>query len=180
MEKAEIAIQFRQVSYQLEEAEILSRLAFEIHQGETVVLVGRSGSGKTTTLKLVNRLLEPTHGEVRVQNRPTTSWDPIELRRRIGYVIQDVGLFPHFTVDHHQVFSVTAVADDRKGESLVVIHVHDEETIPDILKKLGEMGLPNLFIPRKDKFLKVDELPVLGTGKINLKEAKRIATEHFE
>ncbi len=80
----------------------------------------------------------------------------------------------------HQVFSVTAVADDRKGESLVVIHVHDEETIPDILKKLAEMGLPNLFIPRKDKFLKVDELPLLGTGKINLKEAKRIATEHFQ
>ena len=80
----------------------------------------------------------------------------------------------------HQVFSVTAVADDRKGESLVVIHVHDEEAIPEILKKLGEMGLPNLFIPRKDRFLKVDELPVLGTGKINLKEAKRIATEHFE
>ena len=92
MEKAEIAIQFCQVSYQLAEAEILSRLAFEIHQGETVVLVGRSGSGKTTTLKLVNRLLEPTHGEVLVQNRATTSWDPIELRRRIGYVIQDLSL----------------------------------------------------------------------------------------
>ena len=78
------------------------------------------------------------------------------------------------------VFSVTAVADDRKGESLAVIHIHDEETIPEILKKLGEMGLPNLFIPRKDKFLKVDELPLLGSGKINLKEAKRIATEHFQ
>ena len=101
VEKPEIAIQFRQVSYQLAEAKILSHLAFEIHQGETVVLVGRSGSGKTTTLKLVNRLLEPTQGEVLVQNRTTTSWDPIELRRRIGYVIQDVGLFPHFTVERN-------------------------------------------------------------------------------
>ncbi len=101
VEKAEIAIQFHQVSYRLAEADILSHLAFEIHQGETVVLVGRSGSGKTTTLKLVNRLLEPTQGEVRVQNRATTSWDPIELRRRIGYVIQDVGLFPHFTVERN-------------------------------------------------------------------------------
>ena len=80
----------------------------------------------------------------------------------------------------HQAFSVTAVADDRKGESLAVIHTHDEDKIGEILKKLGEMGLPNLFIPRKDKFLKVDELPLLGTGKINLKEARRIATEHFE
>ncbi len=101
VEKPEIAIQFRQVSYQLAEAEILSHLDFEIRQGETVVLVGRSGSGKTTTLKMVNRLLEPTRGEVRVQNRPTTSWDPIELRRRIGYVIQEVGLFPHFTVERN-------------------------------------------------------------------------------
>ena len=80
----------------------------------------------------------------------------------------------------HQAFSVTAVADDRKGECLAVIHTHDEETSPEILKKLGEMGLPNLFIPRKDKFLKVDELPLLGSGKINLKEAKRIAKEHFQ
>ena len=80
----------------------------------------------------------------------------------------------------HQVFSVTAVADDRKGECLAVIHIHEEETIPEILKKLSEMGLPNLFIPRRDKFLKVDELPLLGSGKINLKEAKRIATEHFQ
>jgi len=101
VEKPEIAIQFHQVSYRLAEAEILSHLAFEIRQGETVVLVGRSGSGKTTTLKLVNRLLEPTHGEVLVQDRATTSWDPIELRRRIGYVIQEVGLFPHFTVERN-------------------------------------------------------------------------------
>ena len=101
MERLEIAIQFDQVSYQLAETEILSQLDLEIHQGETVVLVGRSGSGKTTTLKLVNRLLEPTQGEVRVQDRATTSWNPIELRRRIGYVIQEVGLFPHFTVERN-------------------------------------------------------------------------------
>ena len=101
MERPDIAIQFDQVSYRLAETEILSQLTLEIRQGETVVLVGRSGSGKTTTLKLVNRLLEPTQGEVRVQNRATTSWDSIELRRRIGYVIQEVGLFPHFTVERN-------------------------------------------------------------------------------
>jgi osmoprotectant transport system ATP-binding protein len=70
-------------------------------RGETLVLLGRSGSGKTTTLKLINRLLEPTGGEVRVENKTTTVWDAIELRRHIGYVIQESGLFPHFTVERN-------------------------------------------------------------------------------
>src|SRR6185369_6674865 len=67
-------------------------------KGETLVLLGESGCGKTTTLKLVNRLLTPSSGEVRVEDRATTAWDPIALRRRIGYVIQEGGLFPHFTI----------------------------------------------------------------------------------
>ncbi len=62
------------------------------------MLLGRSGSGKTTTLKLINRLLEPTGGEVRLQGEPTGALEPYRLRRRIGYVIQEIGLFPHFTV----------------------------------------------------------------------------------
>jgi len=77
---------------------LLTDLNLQIERGETLVLLGRSGSGKTTTLKLINRLLEPTAGEVRVENRRTTDWDAIRLRRRIGYVIQEVGLFPHFTI----------------------------------------------------------------------------------
>ncbi len=97
----EVAVQFHQVSYRLSGREILSDLDLEISQGETVVLLGRSGCGKTTSLKLVNRLLEPTSGEVRVEGRATIAWDPIELRRRIGYVIQEVGLFPHFTVERN-------------------------------------------------------------------------------
>lgn len=64
-----------------------------------MVLLGESGSGKTTTLKLINRLLEPTEGEVLVEGRATTEWDPIRLRRSIGYVIQDIGLMPHFSVE---------------------------------------------------------------------------------
>ncbi len=77
---------------------LLSDLSLRVERGETLVLLGRSGSGKTTTLKLINRLLEPTAGEVLVDGRRTTDWDPIRLRRRIGYVIQEVGLFPHFTI----------------------------------------------------------------------------------
>ena len=66
--------------------------------GETLVLLGRSGAGKTTALKMINRLLVPTSGEVLVEGKLTTEWDPIALRRKIGYVIQDIGLFPHYTV----------------------------------------------------------------------------------
>ena len=95
---SEPSVSFHGISYQLAGRKILSDLNLEIPPGETLVLLGRSGCGKTTTLKLVNRLLEPTQGEVRVEGRATHAWDPIGLRRRIGYVIQEVGLFPHFTV----------------------------------------------------------------------------------
>jgi osmoprotectant transport system ATP-binding protein len=80
---------------------LVERLDFQVHRGETLVFLGRSGSGKTTTLKLINRLLEPTAGEIIVEGRATTAWDAIHLRRRIGYVIQEVGLFPHFTVERN-------------------------------------------------------------------------------
>jgi len=93
------AIHFRNVSYRLENGrELLHDLNLEVRRGETLVLLGRSGSGKTTTLKLINRLLTPSSGEVHVEGRSTRQWDVIRLRRMIGYVIQDVGLFPHFTV----------------------------------------------------------------------------------
>jgi osmoprotectant transport system ATP-binding protein len=77
---------------------IVSGISLTIPQGETLVLLGRSGSGKTTLLKLINGMLMPSKGRVLVQDRATADWDPIRLRRGIGYVIQDAGLFPHFTV----------------------------------------------------------------------------------
>ncbi|GAP95388.1 L-proline glycine betaine ABC transport system permease protein ProV [Leptolyngbya sp. NIES-2104] len=91
-------IEFCQVCYQLNQRQLISDLSFTIFSGETLVLLGRSGCGKTTTLRLINRLLTPTAGEVRVNGRSTTAWNAIELRRQIGYVIQEIGLFPHFTV----------------------------------------------------------------------------------
>jgi len=95
-------IEFRDVAYALPNGQpLLSELNLEVQRGETLVLLGRSGSGKTTTLKLVNRLLTPTGGEVRVNGAPTAESDVIRLRRSIGYVIQDVGLFPHFTVERN-------------------------------------------------------------------------------
>jgi osmoprotectant transport system ATP-binding protein len=97
----EPVIEFCDVSYRVGDAKILAGLNLQVQAGETLVLLGRSGSGKTTTLKLVNRLLAPTAGEVRVRGVPNAEADVIRLRRGIGYVIQDVGLFPHFTVERN-------------------------------------------------------------------------------
>ncbi|TAL12736.1 MAG: ATP-binding cassette domain-containing protein [Nitrospirae bacterium] len=92
-------VSFRNVSYRVGGKDILRDFSLDVAAGETIVLLGRSGSGKTTALKMVNALLRPSAGEVMVDGRPTTSWDPIRLRRRIGYVIQEAGLFPHVTVE---------------------------------------------------------------------------------
>jgi osmoprotectant transport system ATP-binding protein len=96
------ALEFRATTYRLPSgAPLISGLNLSVARGETLVLLGRSGSGKTTTLKLINRLLEPTEGEILIMGRPSVSWDPIQLRRGIGYVIQDAGLFPHWTVERN-------------------------------------------------------------------------------
>jgi osmoprotectant transport system ATP-binding protein len=94
-------IEFRDVAFHINDIParmIVSGISLGIPQGETLVLLGRSGSGKTTLLKLINGLLLPSNGEVLVQDHPTADWDPTRLRRGIGYVIQEAGLFPHFTV----------------------------------------------------------------------------------
>lgn len=93
-------VEFRDVSFShaMASLPVISHLTFSVQQGETLVLLGESGCGKTTTLKLINRLFLPSSGQVLVEGKPTTEWDPIRLRRRTGYVIQEGGLFPHFTV----------------------------------------------------------------------------------
>ncbi len=97
------AIEFNNVSFrhpggQAETKPVLDGFSLTIEAGETLALVGRSGMGKTTILKLINRLLLPQAGVVSVEGRATSAWDAIQLRRRIGYVLQEVGLFPHLTI----------------------------------------------------------------------------------
>ena len=78
-----------------------------------------------------------------------------------------------------QVFAVTAVPDERKGERLAVLHTLTEEQIPIVLEKVAASGLPNLFIPHRHSFIKVETLPLLGTGKLDLRSLNRIALEHL-
>ncbi|HEY6209013.1 MAG TPA: ATP-binding cassette domain-containing protein, partial [Gemmatimonadales bacterium] len=99
------ALEVRGLRYALPDAGagrvLVEDLSFTVGSGETLVLLGRSGSGKTTTLKLINRLLEPTAGEVRLAGERAADLPVTRLRRRIGYVIQEIGLFPHFTVEQN-------------------------------------------------------------------------------
>lgn len=98
----EPAVEFRDVSKFFGDGQAaLRRVSFRVERGETLVLLGSSGSGKTTSLKMMNRLVLPDEGEVRIEGRNVEDWDPIELRRRAGYVIQEVGLLPHLTVEEN-------------------------------------------------------------------------------
>jgi|ERR1051326_442428 osmoprotectant transport system ATP-binding protein len=111
----ESTVVFRRVTYAARglATPIIDGLDLEVRRGETLVLLGESGCGKTTTLRLINRLLEPTEGSVLVEGRDTREWNPIELRRRTGYVIQDAGLFPHFTVERNVALVPTLEGRDR-------------------------------------------------------------------
>ena len=115
-------VQFRNVTLELgDEQRIVSDLNFDVRAGEVLVLLGRSGSGKTTTLKLINALLQPSDGAVIVEGTATDRWQPTRLRRRIGYVIQEVGLFPHFTVAENIALVPTLEGWDpaRKNERVI-------------------------------------------------------------
>jgi len=95
------AIEFRHATYRIGSKTILDGLTFGVNTGETLILLGRSGSGKTTALRLVNGMLLPSSGEVLVDGIATRECDMLRLRRSIGYVIQESGLFPHFTVERN-------------------------------------------------------------------------------
>jgi osmoprotectant transport system ATP-binding protein len=124
------AVEFRDVSYCVDGRTILSNFDLVVEEGETLALLGRSGSGKTTALKLINALRYPSAGEIRVAGRPTAEWDVIALRRGIGYVIQDIGLFPHWTVEAN-VALVPRLQNRDEG----TIHRR-------VIEVLAQVGLP--------------------------------------
>ena len=98
-EPSNVAVAWRDVRKVFDDGHVaLGGVSLEARRGEVLAILGTSGSGKTTLLKLVNRLIDPSSGEVLVGDRPTTAWDPIDLRRSMGYVIQEAGLMPHMTI----------------------------------------------------------------------------------
>jgi osmoprotectant transport system ATP-binding protein len=147
-------VEFRDVSYAINGRAILNNVSFEVEAGETLVLLGRSGSGKTTALKMTNGMLFPTSGQVLVEGRSTVEWDPIRLKRRIGYVIQDVGLFPHFSV----------------AENVGLVPRLEGWSLPDIERRvtelLGTVGLPPAeFISRRPRQLSGGQRQRVGVAR---------------
>jgi osmoprotectant transport system ATP-binding protein len=91
-------VELREAVFRFGERTVLDKVSFTVNPGETLILLGRSGSGKTTALRLINGMLLPSAGSVLIEEKPTSEWDLVRLRRSIGYVIQEGGLFPHWTV----------------------------------------------------------------------------------
>ena len=116
-ETEHLIIEFRAVGYEIAGTRILTDLALSIEKGEILVLLGESGCGKTTTLRLINRLIDPSSGDVFVEGKNTREWDAIGLRRHIGYVLQDGGLFPHRTVAENVGLVLTLL--DGNGGSIL-------------------------------------------------------------
>jgi osmoprotectant transport system ATP-binding protein len=104
-------------------------ISFEVARGELLVLLGSSGSGKTTTLKMMNRLIEPTSGAIELNSRDILHRDPVQLRREIGYVFQGIGLFPHMTVAQNVAIVPNLLGwnksdtDERVDELLSLVHL---------------------------------------------------------
>ncbi len=122
-------VEFRSVNYSIGDISIIKGLDLRVDQGEILVLLGESGCGKTTALKLINRIIDPTSGEIIVKGRPTTEWDPVGLRRSVGYVLQDGGLFPHMTARQNAAIVLTiqgvdaARAETRADEMLALVRL---------------------------------------------------------
>ena len=96
---AKTKIKFRNINKSFGDKEIIKDLSFDIEEGQFITILGSSGSGKTTTLKMVNRLIEPNNGQIEINDKEIKEYDLIELRRQIGYVVQQIGLFPHITIE---------------------------------------------------------------------------------
>jgi len=109
-------VAFAKVSYALPDSRFLLRdISLKLEPGTTTALLGRSGSGKTTLLRMINALVLPSSGEVLVDGRATSGYDQVTLRRGVGYVIQETGLFPHMSVERNAGLALELAGKDRNA-----------------------------------------------------------------
>lgn len=151
---AQPVVVFRSVSISLGSRPVLSNLSFTVEAGETLVLLGRSGSGKTTALRLVNAMLFPSEGEVLVEGRDTRHWDPVRLKRRTGYVIQETGLLPHYTVERN-----VGLVPELEGWD----PQHIRERVHSLLRRVGLE--PEIFAKRLPRELSGGQRQRVGVAR---------------
>ncbi len=126
-------ITLEQITKVYEQTVAVDHLSLEVNTGELLVLLGTSGCGKTTTLKMINRLIEPTSGNIYIDNQANTSRDVVALRRSIGYVFQGIGLFPHLSVGENIGIApkLAGWADEKRrqriDELLELVHLPPDE-----------------------------------------------------
>lgn len=121
----EAGVEFAEVGYTVGGRVLLRNVSLRLQPGTTTALLGRSGSGKTTLMRMVNAMVMPTRGSVVVENQATTTWNALALRRGVGYVIQESGLFPHWTVDRN-----VSLALEVAGRT-------DPERVAEVLRMAG-------------------------------------------
>ena len=122
-------IEMKNISKKVGNKIILDDISLKIDEGSFVVFIGPSGCGKTTTLKLMNKLIEPTSGEIYIDGKPISKEDPIKLRRNIGYVIQSIGLFPHLTI-RENIELIPKLKKDQTDEEI-------EQKTLELMKMVG-------------------------------------------
>jgi osmoprotectant transport system ATP-binding protein len=141
----EAGVEFSDVSYAFgprEQDRLLRGISLRIEPGSTTALLGRSGSGKTTLMRMVNGLVMPSGGAVTIGGRATTGWDLLQLRRGVGYVIQEAGLFPHWTVERN-VGLALELQSENKSRSL---RDDNKERVAEVLKLAGlDAGLGSRY-----------------------------------
>lgn len=135
-EKHNVLISFQNVSKSYDGKVVLEQFSLDIHKGEFITVIGTSGCGKTTALKMINGLLIPTNGRVLVNNMNVSETDPITLRRKIGYVIQNIGLFPHLTIEKNI------------GYVLNLQHTPKKQVKTRVLELVQLVGLPETVLDR--------------------------------